>query len=73
MSQKFGTFIGQGDIFLQWGTFIWDGRSFIWQEKHLFDGKGLLFWEGSQFCYKLLGGRNFDHVYEPLPTFIGFE
>ena len=36
------------------------------KEGHLFDGKGHFFWEGSQFCYKLLGGWNFDHVYEPL-------
>ena len=36
------------------------------REGHLFDRMGHLFWEGPQFCYKLLGGRNFDHVYEPL-------
>ena len=36
------------------------------KEGHLFEGKGRLFLEGSQFCYKLLGGRNFDHVYESL-------
>ena len=38
------------------------------KEGHLFDRKGHLFREGSQFCYKLLEGRNFDYVYEPLKT-----
>ena len=36
------------------------------REGHLFHRKGHLFWEGSQFCYNLLGGRNFDQVYETL-------
>ena len=35
------------------------------REGHLFDKQGHLFWEDLQFCYKLLGGQNFDHVYEP--------
>ena len=35
------------------------------REGHLFDRKGHSFWEGSHFRYKLLGGRDFDHVYKP--------
>ena len=44
---------------------------------HLFDRDGHLCSEGSQFCFKLLGGQSFDHVCEPLkkiegkhPTFL---
>ena len=40
---------------------------------HLFDRKGHLFWEGSQICYKLLGGRNFDHVYKSLTQITQFS
>ena len=52
-------FAMEGHLFYREGHFF-DGKGL------LFDGKGHLFLEGSQFCYKLLGGRNFDHVYEPL-------
>ena len=67
MSQKLGKFIWHMGTFIgQWGTFRYGG-SIIWDEMegHLFDKKGHLFWEGSQFWCKLLGGRNVDHVYEP--------
>ena len=56
----------RGHLFESGGhLFEMEGHLFD-KERHLFDGKGHLFWKGSQFCYKLLGERNFDYVYEPL-------
>ena len=40
------------------------------REGHLFNRILHLLREGSQFCYKLLGGQNFDHVYDPLPIIL---
>ena len=65
LSQKLGKIIWQGDIYLRWRVTYLTGRDIY------LTGRAFLFWERSQFCYKSLGGRNFDHVYEPLSSFPG--
>ena len=62
-------FDSEGHLFEMEGhLFEMEGHLFNW-EGHLFDRKGHLFGKGSQFCKKILEGRNFDHVYEPLACF----
>lgn len=54
------------DLYLTRGHFFDCEGHFFEIDGHLFNKEVHLFWEGSKFCYQLLGGRDFDHVYKPL-------
>ena len=41
------------------------GHDSVSKTSEIYLTKRHLFSERSQFCFKLLGGRNFDHVYQP--------
>ena len=66
LSQKLGKFIWpRGHLFDSEGHLFEMAGHLFDSEGHLSDRKGHLFWKESPFCYKFLGGRNFDSVYEP--------
>ena len=58
-------YLTKGNLFdIEGYLFEVEGHLFD-REGHLFDRKRHSFLERSQFCYKLVGGQYFDHVYEP--------